>query len=177
MRTFKMTENLIIRNKEENSHLFIYTVRRGLATMTVCSDCETIVTCASCSAPVVLHASKVSGRNFFMCHVCGVRRSADEVCKNCGGWRLTPLGIGLDRVEQEIKKLYPNVDVFKIDSDITKTDRQISATLEKFRAKPGSILLGTEIASLHLHETVDHCAVVSLDSLFALPDFRIPEKI
>ncbi len=174
---------LIEQNREENSHLFIYAVRKGLATMTVCNDCETIVTCTQCSAPVVLHASKSvgpdgkAGRNFFMCHVCGVRRSADEVCRFCGGWRLTALGIGLDRVEQEIRERYPDADIFKIDSDITKTDRQISATLEKFRSKPGSILLGTEIASLHLHETVDHCAVVSLDSLFALPDFRIPEKI
>jgi len=170
-------EDLIIKNQEDNSHLFIYAVRRGLATMTVCNDCETIVSCAQCSAPVVLHASKDNGRNFFMCHVCGSRRSADEVCKKCGGWRLTPLGIGLDRIEQEIRAKYPNIDIFKIDADITKTDRQISSTLDKFRAKPGSILLGTEIASLHLHETVDHCAVVSLDSLFALPDFRIPEKI
>ncbi len=170
-------ERLITTNRDENSHLFIYAVRRGLATMTVCSDCETIVTCASCSSPVVLHASKETGRNFFMCHVCGVRRSADEVCRTCGGWRLTALGIGLDRVEQEIKAKYPNIDVYKIDADITKTDKQITATLDKFRSKPGSILLGTEIASLHLHETVDHCAIVSLDSLFALPDFRIPEKI
>ena len=173
----KELEDLIIKNQEDNSHLFIYAVRRGLATMTVCNDCETIVSCVQCSAPVVLHASKDNGRNFFMCHVCGLRRSADEVCKKCGGWRLTPLGIGLDRIEQEIRAKYPNIDIYKIDADITKTDRQITSTLEKFRAKPGSILLGTEIASLHLHETVDHCAVVSLDSLFALPDFRIPEKI
>ena len=176
-------EDLVIKNQEDNSHLFIYAVRRGLATMTVCNDCETIVSCAQCSAPVVLHASKASdpspkaGRNFFMCHVCGSRRSADEVCKKCGGWRLTPLGIGLDRIEQEIRDKYPNIDIFKIDADITKTDKQITSTLDKFRSKPGSILLGTEIASLHLHETVDHCAIVSLDSLFALPDFRIPEKI
>ncbi len=170
-------EQLIVRNREENSHLFIYTVRRGLATMIVCGDCQTIVSCASCSAPVVLHASKETGRNFFMCHICGTRRSADEVCRTCGGWRLNSLGIGLDRVEQEIHAKYPGIDIFKIDADITKTDKQITAVLEKFRAKPGSILLGTEIASLHLHEPVDHCAVVSLDSLFALPDFRIPEKI
>ena len=173
----KELENLITKNQEDNSHLFIYAVRRGLATMTVCNDCETIVSCNQCSAPVVLHASKDSGRNFFMCHVCGTRRSADEVCKKCGGWRLTALGIGLDRIEQEIREKFPSVDIFKIDADITKTDRQIASTLEKFRSKPGSILLGTEIASLHLHETVEHCAVVSLDSLFSLPDFRIPEKI
>ena len=170
-------EKLIERNRDESSQLFIYTVRRGLATMTVCNDCEAIVTCAACKSPVVLHASKETGRNFFMCHVCGSRRSADEVCVHCGGWRLTPLGIGLDRIEQEISAKYPDIELFKIDAEITRTDKQITDILEKFRSKPGSILIGTEMASLHLHETVEHCAVVSLDSLFALPDFRIPEKI
>jgi primosomal protein N' len=170
-------EQLIAHNRDESSHLFIYAVRRGLATMTVCNDCEAIVSCNTCATPVVLHASKESGRNFFMCHVCGTRRSADEMCVTCGGWKLTPLGIGLERIEQEIRALYPDIDIYKIDADSTKTDKQIATTLEKFRAKPGSILIGTEMASLHLHETVDHCAVVSLDSLFSLPDFRIPEKI
>jgi primosomal protein N' len=170
-------ERLIIENRDESGHLFIYTVRRGLASMTVCSDCETIVSCPSCGSPMVLHASKESGRNFYMCHLCGTRESADRICRTCGGWRLTPLGIGLDRVEQEIKERFPGIDVFKVDAEVTKTDKQIHSALEKFRAKPGSILIGTELASLHLHETVDHCAVVSLDSLFALPDFRIPEKI
>ena len=170
-------ERLIARNREDNTHLFIYTARRGLATTTVCNDCETLVTCTSCGSPIVLHASKESGRNFFMCHICGTRQSAEIVCRVCGGWRLTPLGIGIERIEEEIKAKFPDVDIFKIDADSTKTDRQIATALERFKTKPGSILIGTELASLHLHDHVDHCAVVSLDSLFALPDFRIPEKI
>ena len=170
-------ETLIERNRDESTHLFIMTVRRGLATATVCDDCETIVVCAHCSAPVVLHTSKESGKNFFMCHKCGTRRSADETCKVCGSWRLTPLGIGIERVEQEIRARFPDIDVSVVDADTTKTDKQIAAAINKFRAKPGSILLGTETALLHLSEKVDHAAVASLDSLFALPDFRIEEKI
>jgi primosomal protein N' len=53
----------------------------------------------------------------------------------------------------------------------------VEASLEQFRAKPGSILLGTEMALLHITEKIDHVAIASLDSLFALPDFRIQEKI
>ncbi len=170
-------ELLINKNLQDNSHLFIYTVRRGMSPMTVCSDCETIVSCKNCSAPVVLHTSKESGKNFFMCHKCGERRSAMETCTHCASWRLTPLGIGIDRVAEEIKKQFPMVDVFKIDGDTVKTDKQIHATIDKFKAKPGSILLGTEMALLYLPEKIEYVALVSIDSLFALPDFRIQEKI
>ncbi len=170
-------EELIQKNRDENTHLFILTIRRGLSPITVCSDCETIVSCENCSKPVVLHTSKNSGKNFFMCHICGDRRGAEEICINCGGWRLTPLGIGIERVAEEIQAKFPNVDVFKIDSDTTKTDGQILSAIEKFKAKPGSILLGTEMTIVHLTEKIDHIAVTSLDTLFALPDFRIQEKI
>ncbi len=170
-------EQLIRHNQEENCHMFMLVARRGLSPITVCDDCETIVSCTNCSAPVVLHTSQETGKNFFMCHACGERRTADESCKNCGGWRLTPLGIGIDRVYEELKARFPTVEVLKIDSDSTTTDKQITDVIGKFRAKPGNILLGTEMALLHLNQRVDHTAVVSLDSLFALPDYKIQEKL
>jgi primosomal protein N' (replication factor Y) (superfamily II helicase) len=170
-------EQLIERNHEDNTHLFILAVRRGLSSTTVCDDCETIVTCKNCSAPVVLHTSKESGRNFFMCHKCGERRSAEEMCINCGSWRLTPLGIGIDRVAEELRSKFPKTDVYQIDADTTKTEADIARALDSFYSKPGTILLGTETALLHLREKIEHVAVASLDSLFTLPDFRIQEKI
>lgn len=170
-------EELIQINHDGNSHLFILAIRRGNSPITVCGDCEALVTCNNCSAPMTLHTSKESGRNFFMCHKCGERRSANETCKNCGSWRLVPLGIGIEKVEEEIKAKFPEVDVFKIDADSTKTDKQIAETMEKFNAKPGSILIGTEMALSHLGDSIDHVAIASLDSLFALPDFRIQEKV
>lgn len=170
-------EELIATANESSTNLFIMTLRRGSATTTVCADCETIVRCHACGAPVVLHASPTSGKNFFMCHKCGERRSADEICATCGGWRLTPLGIGIERVAAEIKSRFPLIEVFQIDADLTKTDREIGEAMRKFREKPGSILLGTEMAWLRLSGKIDHVAVVSLDSLFALPDFRMQEKI
>ncbi len=170
-------ESLIRVNNQESTHLFIITVRRGHSPMTVCADCQTIVICKQCSAPVVLHTSQGSGKNYFMCHHCGERRSADENCILCGGWRLVPLGIGIDKVQEEIKTKFPGIDVFRIDSESTKSEKQIKEAMRKFREKPGSILLGTELALNYLNEKVDHAAITSLDSLFTLPDFRIQEKI
>lgn len=170
-------ENLISTNKRDSTHLFILTTRRGISPSTVCSDCETIVSCTSCAAPVVLHTSKDSGRNFFMCHACGERRSAAEMCRVCGGWRLTPLGIGIQRVEEDIRTRFPDIDIFKIDTDSTDTSEKTRAVYNDFIMRPGSVLLGTEMALTYLPEKIDHVAIVSLDSLFALPDFRIQEKI
>lgn len=170
-------KELITTNQETNTHLFILTIRRGLSPITICSDCETIVSCTKCSSPMVLHTSKSSGKNFFMCHHCGERRDATEKCRNCESWRLTPLGVGIDRVYETIREEFPGVEVFKIDADTTKTDAKIKETLDKFRSRPGSILLGTEMVLAHLSEKIDHIAIASLDSLFALPDFRIQEKI
>jgi len=168
---------LIRRNHADNSSLFIMTSRRGLATLTVCDDCESIVSCGACGTPLVLHASKQTGKNFFMCHACGERKSAETMCAVCGGHRLSPLGIGAERVRQEIRKAFPAVEVFQVDADTTTTEKQIADAIARWREKPGSVLVGTETALHHISGTVDHVAVASIDSLFALPDFRIEERL
>ncbi len=168
---------LIARNHVENTHLFIFALRRGHSPITACDDCGTIVTCRNCSRTVVLHTSPESGKNYFMCHTCGERRSADENCIVCNSWRLTPLGIGIDKVNDEIAKDFPDIEIIKIDADSTKTNKEIDEKIEKFKSRPGSILLGTELALQYLNEKIDHVAIVSLDSLFSLPDFRIQEKV
>ncbi len=168
---------LIARNHVENTHLFIFALRRGHSPITACDDCGNIVTCRNCSRTVVLHTSPESGKNYFMCHICGERRSADENCTACNSWRLTPLGIGIDKVSDEITSNFPDIEIFKIDADSTKTNKEIDDRLERFKNRPGSILLGTELALQYLNEKIDHIAIASLDSLFSLPDFRIQEKI
>lgn len=170
-------EALIRKTHEENSNLFIMTSRRGLATLTVCDDCENIVSCRKCGTPLVLHVSKQTGRNFFMCHACGERSDAEEACINCGGHRLSPLGIGTERVRQEIRRKFPGIEVFQVDADSTTTEKQVAGAIERWRSKPGGVLVGTETALHHLGGPVDHVAVASLDSLFALPDFRIEERL
>lgn len=170
-------EDIITRGRDENTHIFLMATRSGLSPITVCNDCETIVSCHECGSPVVLHSSKVGGRNFFMCHHCGARRAADEVCIKCGGWRLSQLGIGTDRIADEIKKLFPGYNPIIIDAEKTKTEKQIETATNAWRSQPGGILVGTETALLHIKESVEHIAVVSLDSLLALPDFRSQERM
>jgi primosomal protein N' len=171
-------ESLITRTKDDSERLMILATRRGVAPSTVCGDCQNIVTCNTCSAPVTLHSGKNDdAKNYFLCHRCGERRSAEEYCKVCGSWKLGTIGIGIDLVEEKIRDKFPDISLFRIDSDTTPDEKAIHKTLEKFQAKPGSILLGTEMMLQYFHDKVENSAVVSLDSLFSLPDFRIQEKI
>ncbi len=168
-------DNLILNNKNNSEQMVILAARRGISPSTTCGDCQTIVTCNKCSTPVVLHSK--DDKNFFMCHRCGERRSAAEYCKNCGSWKLGSMGIGIDLVMNKIRREYPNISIWKIDSDSTKGDKSIKEIITKFYSKPGGILIGTEMMFPYLHTPVENSAIVSLDSLFALPDFRIQEKI
>lgn len=171
-------ENLIVRTKDESEQMLILATRRGLAPSTVCGDCQNIVICNTCSAPVVLHSGKNDdSKNYFLCHRCGERRSADETCAYCGSWKLGTIGIGIDLVEQKIRDKFPDISLFRIDSDTTPDEKAIHKVLEKFKEKPGSILLGTEMMLQYFHDKVQNAAVISLDSLFSLPDYRIQEKI
>jgi len=164
-------ETLISRTKDESEHMLILATRRGMAPSTVCGDCQNIVICNNCSSPVVLH------KNYFLCHRCGERRSTEEFCKVCGSWKLGVIGIGIDLVEEKIKDKYPIVSLFKIDSDATPDEKSIHKVIENYRAQPGSILLGTEMMLQYVHDKVESSAIISLDSLFSLPDFRIHERI
>ncbi len=167
--------DLISKNQENDENLFIFVARRGLFPSTICADCGNLVKCNTCGAPTVLH--KAQNENFFLCHRCGEHRSAMEKCNNCQSWRLSTFGIGIEGVEEEIKLKYPNIKIFKIDSDSVSTHKKALDTVAKFYSSPGSILLGTEMALLYLKDTVANTAVVSIDSFFSIPDFRVNEKV
>jgi primosomal protein N' len=168
-------DQLIRENKENNEHMFIFAARRGLSPLTVCGDCATTVLCNRCKAPITLHRGKEA--NFFLCHRCGERRSAEERCRVCGSWKLTTLGIGIELIEEVLQHMFPDVKIFRMDKDTITTHKQALSIVSQFYDAPGSILLGTEMALLYLEKPIDNAGVATIDSLFSIPDFRINERI
>jgi primosomal protein N' (replication factor Y) len=168
-------EALIKKNKESNENMFIFAARRGLSPLTVCGDCATTVHCNRCNAPITLHHSAQG--NYFLCHRCGERRSAEERCRVCGSWKLTTLGIGIELIEEVLQNMFPEVKIFRMDKDTVTTHKQALTVAAQFYNAPGSILLGTEMALLYLEKPIDNAGVASIDSLFSIPDFRINERI
>ena len=186
MRTYKSTPKrfavfseeaikLVEENRVSNENFFILAARKGLSPTTVCGDCGNIVVCKTCGRSVVLHSGV--RENFFLCLSCGEKRSADELCSHCGSWKLIALGIGVDRVKEEIKKLFPHVTLFVMDKDKAPSHARALALAESFYTTPGSILIGTEMALLYLDRPISNILVATIDSLFSIPDFRMNEKI
>lgn len=169
---------ILKRTKLENENTFVFAARRGLSPSIVCADCGTVVSCKNCSSPVVLYGKDpTEGGNIFQCHTCGDIRKAGEKCKHCDSWRLKMLGIGVETVEQKIKELFPDLNCIILDSQHAKTSKQAREIISKFYEKPGSVLIGTEMALHYLRDPIENVIVASIDSLFSIPDFAIRERI
>ncbi len=165
---------------ENNERTFLFCGRKGLYPVTVCSDCGTVVVCKNCSSPVVLYGKKnIQGKsmNLFVCHHCGERSQAERLCLHCGGWRLNPMGLGVERVAEEIETLFPGAKVIIMDKDHISTHKQAVKARDLFYETAGSIMVGTEMALPYLNQKIENTAVVSIDSYFSIPDFQINEKI
>ncbi len=161
-----------------NNRTFLFVSRKGLAPLVVCGDCGTVVTCRTCNAPVVLYGKNATEReNFFKCHSCGEKRHAGELCKKCVGWRLITLGIGTEGVAQSIQEILPEAKVTILDKDTAKTSAKAREIISEFLKNPRGILVGTEMALLYLREPIENVGIVSIDSMFSLPDFHIKERV
>jgi primosomal protein N' (replication factor Y) (superfamily II helicase) len=178
-KTKKMIEHAVANNES----VFLFSVRKGLAGVTVCHDCGHTILCPNCSNPVVLYgakqrtSTKIENTRVFMCNKCGHKETTEVKCKNCESWNLTPLGIGTDRVFEEVRDLFPKASVLQIDKETTPIDKEALSAINAFYKKPGSILIGTEMAFSYLHTAVTHSAIISLDGLLSIPSFNITQKI
>jgi primosomal protein N' (replication factor Y) len=158
----------------DGDNVFLFGARKGLYPTTICGDCGTVVSCDNCGAPVVLHESHDKRR--YICHACGKARGADTFCSYCHSWNLVPLGIGIDKIAEDLRKHYRSEKIFILDKDHAPTAAQARKIAKEFLSTKGAVLIGTELAFLYIDKVPYTCAV-SLDPLFSIPDFGVNEKI
>lgn len=167
-----------IENKLENKkNVFIFSLRKGLASYTVCKDCNNVMNCDRCSAPLVLYLSKNYSKRMFICNKCGNEKNPETICSYCGSWNLIPLGIGTDTVYEEIKGKFSKNKIYRLDKETIKTSKEAEKVIKEYEKNHGSILIGTEMAFFYLKEKVVLSVIASFDSLWSIPNFRISEKI
>lgn len=177
------TKQMIEYGLKNNESIFLFSVRKGLAPITTCNDCGNVLLCPACSTPIVLYGSKQSTATkttttrIFMCNKCGRKEMTETRCNLCSSWNLTPLGIGTDRVYEEVRKIFPDANIIQIDKESTPSDKEAKQSIEKFIKNPGSILIGTEMAFSYIENSITHSAIISLDGLLSIPSFNITQKI
>ncbi|MDD3663174.1 MAG: hypothetical protein PHT84_04885 [Candidatus Pacebacteria bacterium] len=179
----KTTKEMIGYALEHNESILLFSARKGLAPVTVCNDCKNTLLCPDCSTPIVLYGSKQQTANktttsrTFMCNKCGKKETSEIRCPVCSSWNLTPLGIGTDRVYEEVKNLFPKANIFQVDKEATPTEKEARTTIELFNNSERSILIGTEMVFSYLNKDIIHSALISLDGLLSIPSFNITQKI
>lgn len=153
----------------ESSFLFIVS-RKGIAPITTCSDCGTVVTCPNCEAPLVLHRKKgtAGDARIYMCHHCMTTTIPIDHCLSCTSWKLTPLGVSTESVKAELEEQFPDNPVFMCDGDMTPT--QITSLITTWKKAKRGIMVATPVILPYL-DSVSFGCIVSMDTLLSLPTY------
>jgi primosomal protein N' (replication factor Y) len=159
----------------EQAMLFLN--RRGYNTFVSCRSCGYVVQCSQCDISMTLHQPAGSEAGEMRCHLCGAVREPPEVCPECGSKYIRYFGIGTQRVEDELKKLFPGVTALRMDIDTTKERDAHYRMLTAFREGKAQVLIGTQMIAKGLDfPRVTVVGVVAADMTLNLPDYRAQER-
>lgn len=147
--------------------------RRGFSSTIVCSDCGHSFICLNCSVTLTLHMRPPA----FKCHYCDFTVPAPESCPSCKGVNLIDPGAGTQRVEDELKRILPDMRVLRMDRDSTSRKGAVHDIIDAFEAKKADALVGTQMASKgHHFPGITLVGIVSGDTSLNIPDFRSAER-
>jgi primosomal protein N' (replication factor Y) len=147
--------------------------RRGSAPIVQCRNCGDTMTCRRCSVSLTYHSTESK----LVCHRCNQRTMVPRSCRQCGSERIRQLGIGTQRVVDEVLALLPGVQVDRWDADTTGHGPGHQETLRRFSDGETQVLVGTQIVAKGLHiPNVTLVGVVLADVGLYLPDFRAGER-
>jgi len=164
----------IKKNIKDQENMILFGLRGGYATTTICNDCGTAV--LKDGKPLILFENKNTGERFFKDYN-NKKYDANIVCSNCQSWNLKALGIGTEKIYEEVSKIIPKEKIFVLDKTSAKTEKMANLIIKEFEKSEGSVLIGTEIMLFYLTKKVNSFIIVSFDTLFNLPNYNIYEKI
>ena len=164
---------VVSRALENEEQTILYLNRRGLATFVLCRDCGKSVQCLGCSVALVQHA-EIDG---LVCHYCGYSRAMPAVCDYCGSRNIRGMGMGTQRLETMVKKLWPQARVLRLDSDVARGPDAYFQIWHTFSERRADILVGTQLVTRGLDLPAVTCVgVVDADLPLHFPDYRSAEN-
>jgi primosomal protein N' (replication factor Y) len=157
----------------QKEQVILFVNRRGHCPTLLCGDCGHRWRCENCSVSLSFHKNVKK----LLCHYCGYWIIPQANCPTCGGTRLLYLGVGTERVEEEIKTLFPSARILRMDRDTTSNSASQHKTVAAMENGDADILIGTQmVAKGHDFPQVTLVGVVSADTALNLPDFRAGER-
>ena len=157
--------------KKEQTILFLN--RRGFATSLVCPACGDVQRCTDCSVSLTFHRAA----NRLVCHLCGHQAAVPRNCPKCHDPAIRQAGLGSERVEEVVGKVFPQANIKRMDADTMTKKESYRETLHAFRSGKIDILVGTQMIAKGLHfPNVTLVGIINADLALHLPDFRAGER-
>lgn len=163
----------IIRSLRQEEQIILFQNRRGYAPQQHCSNCHWHAMCPNCDVSLTYHKYL----NKLICHYCGYQRPLFEICPDCEKSTISLRGFGTEKLEIELKGMYPEARIRRLDFDTARTKSSYQELLDLFDQREIDILVGTQMLSKGLD--FDHVGLVGIlqaDSMFYYPDYRSNER-
>lgn len=158
-------------NRQEQ--VLIFQNRRGYAPFLTCDECGWVPECEYCDVSLTYHQYSEELR----CHYCGFKEKLPAVCPACGHSKISPVGVGTERIEENLSLLFPEARVARMDLDTTRSKYGYQRILEEFGAGNIDILVGTQMITKGLDfENVTVVGIIDTDRMLYYPDFRSGER-
>lgn len=158
---------------EEKNQVILFQNRRGFSLRIECDHCNYIPQCINCDVSLIYHKNQ----NILKCHYCGYTTSVPTECPNCHSTDLKMHGFGTERIEDDLKVVFPDANSARLDLDTTRTKNSYQYILEQFQNKETDILVGTQMVTKGLDfDSVKVVGVLNADNMLTFPDFRAYER-
>jgi primosomal protein N' (replication factor Y) len=160
----------VLKNGEQ---IILFQNRRGFSPVVECTTCGVSPQCPNCDVSLTFHQHK----NQLRCHYCGYHMAMMQSCIACGSETLDTKGFGTEQIETELKTLFPNHKVARMDQDTTKGKHSYSKLIEALENEEIDILVGTQMLAKGLDfRNISLVGVMNADNLLNFPDFRAHER-
>jgi primosomal protein N' (replication factor Y) len=163
----------LVETVKRGEQAILFLNRRGFATVVLCRDCGYVVKCPACDIPYTFHADGA-----LICHRCGRReRRVPERCPACGSPRIRQLGVGTQRVEDDVRAAVPRARVIRLDRDAVRAKGAHAIAYEKMRSGEAQVMVGTQMLAKGFDlPGVTLVGVVNADTILNMPDFGAAER-
>jgi primosomal protein N' (replication factor Y) (superfamily II helicase) len=157
----------------KKEQVIIFQNRRGYSPMVHCDDCGWIPKCVNCAVSLTYHQY----RHAVVCHYCGYKETLPTKCPVCTSARITTVGYGTEKLEEELLLYFPDAKVQRMDLDTTRSKTGYETIIEQFESGETNILVGTQMVTKGLDfDNVSLVGVFNADRMMHFPDFRSYER-